>query len=263
MELGNWRLNGEAILFTESGVLADGQHRLEAISRLKSDIAIPMLIGLGLPEDSFDTINTGKTRSASDLLSIYGMDARQSNILAAGAKLLHSYQEKHANIARKTLFKKEKNKKGVKFKKIKELFQNKDVYDFINKKENKDLFKEAAVKVLANKESLPLSPSECVFFSVLFTGLDAEKGRDFCDQLFTALPKEAGSPVHILLKKLNVGATKRPRINKRDRMTSTIICWNAFVKGEVLSKTSISTTTLISKATKIAASPPDKSVGAV
>ena len=70
LKLGRWRSNGESIKVTKSGVLADGQHRLTAI--VNSGISAEMVLVTGLEEDVMSTIDTGRPRTASDVLYING-----------------------------------------------------------------------------------------------------------------------------------------------------------------------------------------------
>lgn len=68
---GNWKQTGDPIRFDIKGNLIDGQHRLTAI--VKTGIAQFMLVVTGLPEDAKYVIDTGKKRTASDVLSISGI----------------------------------------------------------------------------------------------------------------------------------------------------------------------------------------------
>ncbi len=71
MKSNQWRLNGEPIIISKMGTLLDGQHRLMAVH--KTNLSIPMLVIRGIDESTFDTINTGDSRTSSDLLSIEGI----------------------------------------------------------------------------------------------------------------------------------------------------------------------------------------------
>lgn len=71
MEAGRWALNGESIKFDTSGRLIDGQHRLRAIVLYGK--AVKSLVLRGVDPSAFDTLDTGKRRSAGDVLSIRGV----------------------------------------------------------------------------------------------------------------------------------------------------------------------------------------------
>lgn len=67
---GEWHLNGEPIIISETGRLLDGQHRLTAI--IESDVEVQLVVVKGVAEAAFSTIDTGKVRSLGDVLAIEG-----------------------------------------------------------------------------------------------------------------------------------------------------------------------------------------------
>ena len=70
MRAGEWELNGEAIKIARDGRILDGQHRLLAAA--KNNLCFQTLIVYGLPDQTQDTMDMGKSRSATDVLSIKG-----------------------------------------------------------------------------------------------------------------------------------------------------------------------------------------------
>jgi len=68
---GEWVENGDSIRFSKTGVLLDGQHRLEAIR--KTGLSQPCIIVSELDDDVFTTIDTGKSRNGSDVFAISGI----------------------------------------------------------------------------------------------------------------------------------------------------------------------------------------------
>lgn len=89
MKAGNWRFNGEPVIFSDKGTLLDGQNRLKAI--LKSGITVPMLIIYGVKEENFSTIDQGSKRTAGQVLNI--LECKRSNTLAAALRLAYIYFE--------------------------------------------------------------------------------------------------------------------------------------------------------------------------
>lgn len=85
---GEWELNGEAIKFDPSGKLIDGQHRLNAV--ILAESPIKSLVIRGLNGKAFETFDTGKNRSISDLLSLYGF--ANCHVLASVARLAYNYK---------------------------------------------------------------------------------------------------------------------------------------------------------------------------
>lgn len=92
MRRGDWKFNGDTISFGQSGNLLDGQHRLLAV--IKSGVSISTLVVHGLNDDVFDTKDVGKSRTASDALSVHGI--KNYATIASGAKLIINLR-KHSN----------------------------------------------------------------------------------------------------------------------------------------------------------------------
>lgn len=86
---GEWKHNGETIKFTSCGLLNDGQHRLTAIAR--SEVSAMIDVRFGLDRATFDTIDLGKVRSATDVFSIYNIP--NASIVASAARLLWRYEQ--------------------------------------------------------------------------------------------------------------------------------------------------------------------------
>ena len=91
-----WRLNGETVKFADDGYLHDGQNRM--MSSVRSGAPFTTHVVFGVPADSFDTIDTGKSRDGGDLLTSAGY----TNTLkrAAGLKWLMVFEG--ANIANRS-----------------------------------------------------------------------------------------------------------------------------------------------------------------
>lgn len=89
MERGAWLYNGDAIRFSEDGVLLDGHHRLTACEKsgvpLISDIVV-------IPSESIHTIDKGASRSEADSLVMeYGYEPKraQAAVTAVSAIIQH------------------------------------------------------------------------------------------------------------------------------------------------------------------------------
>ena len=85
---GEWMQNGDSLRFDWDGNLLDGQHRLEAIVRTGK--ALWMVVISDLDPACFTTIDTGKKRNGSDVLSIL----REQNCptLSCSIQMVNQYQ---------------------------------------------------------------------------------------------------------------------------------------------------------------------------
>jgi hypothetical protein len=91
MNIGRWVLNGETIKVGQVDglfVLLDGQHRLNAIA--SADKPVNVSLALGLSPDHFKTIDTGRARSAGDILKMAGY--KNVHVLSAAVRWLLTYE---------------------------------------------------------------------------------------------------------------------------------------------------------------------------
>jgi len=84
IQKGKWRKTGQGISVSSTGRLLDGQTRLNAV--IQSGITTTMVIAWNCDEDSFAVFDTGRARSATDILKIAGCEQHQ-NIISAGLRL--------------------------------------------------------------------------------------------------------------------------------------------------------------------------------
>lgn len=89
MSDGNWVVNGESIKFDSEGMLIDGQHRLQAIVLYKKPVLCD--VRFGLKHEIFDSLDSGKSRKASEVLSIGNY--QNTRILATSIKCMMSYNK--------------------------------------------------------------------------------------------------------------------------------------------------------------------------
>lgn len=87
MKAGDWTLNGQGLIFSETGTLLDGQHRLLAVVRSGKTILFD--VRFGLHDDVMPTLDEGRKRTAGDLLAIDGM--KNASNVAAASRLVMKY----------------------------------------------------------------------------------------------------------------------------------------------------------------------------
>lgn len=92
MKNGDWQLNGETIVFSEDGVLMDGQHRLHGI--IRAGVAVPMTVVRGV-DRNVKLFNCGRKRNTRDIMSIYGYipELRNSCTIGAVNFLINNYAD--------------------------------------------------------------------------------------------------------------------------------------------------------------------------
>jgi hypothetical protein len=90
MARGDWMVTHQGIAFDVNGVLVDGQHRLAAV--IEADVPVEMTVFTEVEEGTFDVLDTGKRRTAADVLAIDG--ERQSGTLAAMVRTVWMYENR-------------------------------------------------------------------------------------------------------------------------------------------------------------------------
>lgn len=70
IEQGQWGKSAP-IMFSDKGHLIDGQHRLNAV--VKSGIAVPFSIMLGIPEETAENMDRGRRRTITDVSQVAGL----------------------------------------------------------------------------------------------------------------------------------------------------------------------------------------------
>ncbi len=68
MTENRWRTNGETIKISAHGQLIDGQHRLMAC--VQANRSFESYVVIGLDNDTFDTVDIGKKRTAGDIIGM-------------------------------------------------------------------------------------------------------------------------------------------------------------------------------------------------
>jgi hypothetical protein len=84
MRRGEWLITHQGIAFDVNGVLVDGQHRLAAV--IEADQPVEMTVFTDVSEGGFDVLDTGKRRTAADVLAIEG--EKNSILLAAMVRIV-------------------------------------------------------------------------------------------------------------------------------------------------------------------------------
>jgi hypothetical protein len=85
---GRFLINGESIIFSNTGVLLDGQHRL--MGCVETGIPIISLVAFGIDEEARKTIDTGKGRTVGDIATLGGI--ADGNNVTTIARLMIAYQ---------------------------------------------------------------------------------------------------------------------------------------------------------------------------
>lgn len=227
MKSQKWRLNGESIKFCEKGNILDGQHRLLAC--IKSGVSFITLVTYGLKEEDKTTMDTGKNRSASDVLSFVGT----KNIKPAASiiQFIIPFRLGRYGIASSQSSGGGNNKPYLP-----------DNTEILNFYQNTPGF----IDFVDHTVTLHKQGDKCVPIKI-FGGLHyvitqkagVAKADSFFYCLSTGLNLAQGSPIHTIRTKLIKGKTNLSNVDKlnRTQITAAIIkAWNYCMQGKTVLK---------------------------
>lgn len=95
MRAGDWRETKVPIIFTKSGLLGDGQRRLNAV--LQSGVSIRFWVAFGDADENFSVYDMGDKRTAGHIFHINGVP--NANAAAAATRWVHAYAVGKASTA--------------------------------------------------------------------------------------------------------------------------------------------------------------------
>lgn len=215
---GKWTMNGEAVKFSDSGRLLDGQSRLRAI--IEANTPAPLELRFGIPDEAQRTMDAGESRRATHALEMLGY--QNAHVLSPALRFV--FQMEGGGI-----------RKGGSTTGRQSVMENLAVPALIKRH---DALTRSVEWAIAQGQTLrKLLPfSEAAFFHYVFAGAGVDKR----DAFFAALipPKHArlsgnnrsdASPTGLLRNRLvaNIGG----KISATARVKITVKAWNAFARS--------------------------------
>jgi len=202
---GLWRVNGEAVQRNAAGQWMNGQHRFRA--SVQSGVPLKTLVVYNVPDDAMDTIDTGKSRTAADILSMRG--AVHATILAGAINWIFTIDPTGGPLS-----------KG----------------DHASHKEIEDWWLahpeiiESVERYYRIRHIMPQSLAVALHW--LFSISDADEATRFFDDLLQGTTLEADDPVYQLRERLIALKSTRARRSKEDIPTLVIRAWNFRRSGQ-------------------------------
>ncbi len=216
MKGGNWMLTGDPIKFSAEGNLIDGQHRLKAI--IKYGSPVDLFVAKGLEEECFQVIDTGKNRSAADVLSASGI--KYSNSIAAIAKAIILWKSgifsKTGGHTRLTA-------------------TNKSILEFVeNTPDIHEISAYCQNHIYQNFRLIPLSTIAMLYFIL------SKKNQTKCDEFFgkyaSGIDLSKNNPIRHLRDRLIKDKMNKSRLNLRDKTALMVYTWNNFIQGKEITQ---------------------------
>lgn len=206
---GEWKLNGEAIKIARDGTVLDGQHRLHAV--VESGVPIQTFVIENLEPETQDTMDTGKSRSITDVLAIRG--EHQTAMLAAVLRRIYIY-ESHGLRAATMASYPTTNHEVLAF-----YDANKWVQSYV-----------APARSVGGRARLPGSLTGLLMH--VFSRIDHGDSAYFFDRLGDGENLPSDSPIYVLRRALELLADSKGATNQTYLAAITVKAWNKFRAGE-------------------------------
>lgn len=215
---GDWGTTGDTIKISSEGRLLDGQHRLHAVVRY--DKPVEMFIAEGIDPALFPMIDTGKPRTASDVLSSNGV-GRPTN-MASAAKYIMLYDNSQLN---------RKHNKDV-------APSHKRILQFISENPDLEGVVETVIGVHKKFKAIPVALLATLYW--ITSRKNYAKAHEFLTQYGSGIGLNDDSPVRLLRERLIKDSLQRKKLSQRDRAALYIMCWNLFITGKTQSHLTLS-----------------------
>lgn len=208
MKSGNWLLTGDTIKFGTDGALLDGQHRLSAI--VKYGKPIDAFVARGLEQEVFQVLDTGKSRTASDVISASGY--KYATNLAAIARNIILFQHGFYTTG------------GGR----KERASNKDVLDFVQSHDElQEITAFCQNHIYQSFRFITLG-----YLGMLYYIL-SRKNQTKCDEFFgkyaSGTDLSESNPIRHLRERLIKDGQNKLKLTGRDKIALFIYTWNNFM----------------------------------
>lgn len=206
MSGGNWRLNGEPIIYAQDGRVLDGQHRLAAC--VKSGIPFQTTVVYGVSEDVFPTIDVGLRRTGSHTLALLG--EKHPARLAAALRYVERYKDGEPGSKKRP--------------------SNAELQALLS--EHPDIRVSLDYCMEHFTKLVPVSLLAALHY--LFALKDRIAANTFVYRLVTGLGIDENSPIYLLRERLVQNAASKGRVSEDYLAALTIKSFNAYRANESL-----------------------------
>ncbi len=211
MRRGNWKITGHTIKISKDGRLLDGQHTLQAL--VKFGKPLDLCVARGLDDEIFEVLDTGKGRTAADVLQISGF--KNATALSGVVRAILSYQAgMYVSSGRKS----------------KIAASNSQIRKFVES--NASIHEVVVYSQTVSKRFKGLAPAHIGMLYWILSRRNQEKAEIFFEKYATGIDLSEKSPIRILRERLMKDMISKSKLRTRDKMALFIKAWNHFVQGQ-------------------------------
>jgi len=215
---GKWEITGEAIKFDTNGRLIDGQHRLSAVIAAKK--TVKMAVITGLEPQVIHVLDTGRSRTGRDALTIAGFTENANHVAALARKII-GYQGGTTDVLH-----------GKKIRLRGQPITNRDILEYAALN---DLQPYVRFSLTTDKRQISriMAATEWAFVFWLLSQTDAAAAQDFCSRLATLDSVPLNSPIRTLFERLT---KSQVRLTPKQTLMAIVTAWNAWRTGQELTR---------------------------
>lgn len=220
---GQWRLSTDAIAFDTDGVLINGQHRLIAL--IEYGKPLQFLVGRNYKRETFSIIDTGKNRTAGDVLQVNGVK---------NSKNIASIIRRRFNLKENKLALNNKDGGGVHF--GPKNLNNQEVLDEYMKRQNfyDTLIKNVHIIYQSSKILNMSETAGIISYLVIDLGYEYDKALFFFQEISSVKESNSKTLESIRVKLLKDKLSNK-RMTQQYRQGLIIKAWNYYKSGKEIS----------------------------
>ena len=213
MRDGEWLFDGSPIRLDDKGNLLDGQHRLWAV--IESELPQTFLVVEGVEEITMAVMDTGKSRSFADILSMHYRDLTSVTHTSSTVTAIHRWESGARGVALKP-------GRG-------NMGSTQTLLKFFD--ENKDGLLEAQMMGRRVRENVGGTGQPLALLAWITFGIDADDAQFFFDRIIDGVGLEAGSPILAFRNWIIRTNSQLPRVEFELFVALGIKAWNAYRSG--------------------------------
>jgi len=208
-----WTHNGDTIRISLSIIMLDGQHRCLAV--METGIAIETALSYGLPEDVFETIDTGRARTTSDVFYIAGIE--NNTRMTAITKFVMNFKKGCYEFAARG------------YSRGKLAITSTQALEFC--KANKESLEQSYYYGF-NKDNKIVSGTILASLHYIFKEKNKFYADNFCKSLADGVGLPKDSPIYVLRNKLIQDARLKRKMNIYEKVGIICKAWNYYIKNK-------------------------------
>lgn len=217
MAEGDWELTGEPIIFSNEGVLLNGQHRLHAC--IESNTSFKTFVVRGSPDESFAKIDQNIPRQASDIVGREGF--AQAIRKSAASRIILAFEDLEDAVGD------DYSQPALNTKR-----SHAEILAFVG---NYDEILSEGCSIIIKDDGTSICKPPAVFVALyaIFALKNRKRAKEFFHQLVSGEVLERDDPAS-RLRQVLISSLSQPNVKRKKQwiLAVTIKAWNLFLQDK-------------------------------